>query len=39
MNKQFKPIEVQDGFANVKIYQCVNNKDYLTYMVTWWAEG
>ena len=39
MKKEFKPIEVQDGFANVKIYQCVNNKDYLTYMVTWWAEG
>ena len=39
MTKQFKPIEVQDGFANVKIYQCVNNKNYLTYMVTWWAEG
>ena len=39
MKKEFKPIEVQDGFANVKIYQCVNNKNYLTYMVTWWAEG
>jgi len=39
MKKEFKPIEIQDGFANVKIYQCVNNKDYLTYMVTWWAEG
>lgn len=39
MKKEFKPIEIQDGFANVKIYQCVNNKNYLTYMVTWWAEG
>ena len=39
MKKEFKPIEVQDGFANVKIYQCINNKNYLTYMVTWWAEG
>ena len=39
MKKEFRPIEIQDGFANVKIYQCVNNKDYLTYMVTWWAEG
>jgi integrase len=39
MKKDFKPIEIQDGFANVKIYQCVNNKNYLTYMVTWWAEG
>lgn len=39
MKKEFKPIEIKDGFANVKIYQCVNNKEYLTYMVTWWAEG
>lgn len=35
----FKPIEVKDGFASVKIYRCVNNKDYFTYAVTWWSEG
>lgn len=37
--KEFDPIEVKDGFASVKIYRCVNNKDYFTYAVTWWAEG
>lgn len=35
----FKPLEVKDGFASVKIYRCVNNKDYFTYAVTWWSEG
>lgn len=37
--KEFTPIEIKDGFASVKIYRCVNNKDYFTYAVTWWAEG
>lgn len=37
--ENFKPIEVKDGFASVKIYKCVNNKEYFTYAVTWWAEG
>ena len=37
--KEFTPVEIKDGFASVKIYRCVNNKDYYTYAVTWWAEG
>jgi integrase len=38
-NTEFVPILIKIGFATVKIYRCVNNKDYYTYAVTWWAEG